>query len=183
MATKRDLQMEIGRYRQAERLLQLGARVPIVADMTRLSSWFLRKLSLEINGEAPRKGQVPNSDQWYLRRKHLLQSSLFCQIHQQLSRLSHDPSDECGLLVDGYAHWREIVVDCGLEPQLTIDRAWWLVKAIKMRSLQPCRCVACQGLFLQSWSRARNNYRCEVCRPEQQRAFSLTKQKAHASSA
>ncbi len=166
MATKRDLQGEIRRYRQAERLLQLGARVPVVADMTRLSSWFLRKLSLEINGQAPRKGQVPNSDQWYLRRKHLLQSSLFCQTYQRLVRIEHASTDECDLLVDGYAQWRTMMVTCGLEPQLSIDRAWWLIKALRMRSLQPCRCVECHGPFLQSWSRARHGFRCESCKAE-----------------
>jgi Flagellar transcriptional activator (FlhC). len=164
MATKRDLQQEMQRYRQAERLLQLGARVPVVVDMTRLSSWFLRKLSLEINGVSPKKGQIPNSDQWYLRRKNLLQSSLFCQIYQKLMQLTDVPTDECTLLMEGYAQWRATIVACGLEPQLSIDRAWWLIKAIKMRSLQPCRCRDCQGQFLQPWSRVRHNFRCESCR-------------------
>lgn len=179
MVTKRDLQQEMYRYRQAERLLQMGARVPVVVDMTRLSSWFLRKLSYEINGVPPKKGQVPNSDQWYLRRKNLLQASLFCQIYQKLTNLTDTPMDECTLLMEGYAQWREVILSCGLVPQLTIDRAWWLIKAIKIRTLQPCRCLDCRGPFLQAWSRVRYNFRCESCRT--QRRSSMTRRQQLAS--
>ncbi|WP_297472654.1 FlhC family transcriptional regulator [Ferrovum sp.] len=168
MATKRDLQQEIRRYRQAERLLELGARVPVVADLTHLSSWFLRKLSLEINGEAPRKGQIPNSDQWYLRRKHLLQSSLFCQIYSRVKNLVGEDEDGCTSLMEGYSQWRDVVLSCGLSPCLTLDRAWWLVKSLEMRHLQQCRCQGCQGLYVQPWSRLRQGYRCEPCRQRRQ---------------
>ncbi|NDU85080.1 MAG: hypothetical protein G3H99_00480 [Ferrovum sp.] len=164
MSTKRDLQQEIFRYRQAEKLLSLGARVPVVMDMTHLSSWFLRKLSLEINGKAPSKGQIPNSDQWYLRRKNLLQSSLFCQIYQRLEKVTEESVDDCTLLVEGYIQWRCWIQSCGLSPQLTLDRAWWLVKSLKIKNLQQCRCLGCQARYLQPWARVRHSYRCPECR-------------------
>jgi hypothetical protein len=40
MATRRNLSNEIRRYRQAEALLALGLRVPLVCEMTRLCNYF-----------------------------------------------------------------------------------------------------------------------------------------------
>ncbi len=165
MSTKRELQVEIRQYRNAERLLSLGARVPIVMEMTRLSSWFLRKLSLEIHGEPPRKGQIPNSDQWYLRRQNHLQASLFCSIHDAFRRhAGHDP-DRCTLLVSAYAHWRQTIEASGTTPVMSVDRAWWLVKSIEIRNLQRSRCRVCRGRFLQVWGKLEKHFVCSECRP------------------
>ncbi|MDE2342752.1 MAG: hypothetical protein KGL63_05065, partial [Betaproteobacteria bacterium] len=151
-------------YRNAEQLFRLGARVPIVAEMTHLSSWFLRKLSLEIRGEAPRKGQIPNSDQWYLRRQNHLQASLFCAIHDSLKRVSHDQADDCTLLVSAYSELGRAVEAAGLPLLMSVDRAWWLLKSLQIRNLQRARCRVCGARYLQPWGKLERNFLCSDCR-------------------
>ena len=164
MSTKRDLQAEMKQFRNAESLLQLGARVPIVMEMTRLSSWFLRKLSREIHGEAPRKGQVPNSDQWYLRRRNNLQASLFCSFYDAMKQSCTPPPDECHLLIHSYRQLQQAVSAAGIRDLMPLDRAWWLVKALKIRSLQRACCQVCQGRYLQPWGRVTRHFICWNCR-------------------
>lgn len=164
MSTKRALQMEIQQYRHAQSLLQLGARVPIVMEMTRLSSWFLRKLSLEIHGEPPRKGQVPNSDLWYLRRRNNLQASLFCSFYDALQQSTVPPMDECHLLIHSYRQLQQALAAAGIGELMPIDRAWWLVKALKIKSLQRACCQACRGRYLQPWGRVTRHFVCWDCR-------------------
>ena len=166
MSTKRALQLEIRQYRNAERLLLLGARVPIVMEMTRLSSWFLRKLSLEIRGEAPRKGQVPNSDQWYLRRQNNLEASLFCATYESLKKVADAGTDECALLVGAYSQVRTAFGAAGVAAGMSIDRAWWLVKSVQIKNLRRARCRVCQGRYLQAWSRLERNFLCWECRQQ-----------------
>ncbi len=166
MSTKRALQAEIQQYRNAERLLLLGARVPIVMEMTRLSSWFLRKLSLEIRGEAPRKGQIPNSDQWYLRRQNNLEASLFCALYDGLKKHPETGMDECALLVAAYSQLRSAFEAAGTAAAMSIDRAWWLIKSLQIKTLRRARCRVCQGRYLQAWSRLERNFLCWDCRQQ-----------------
>ncbi len=166
MSTKRALQTEIQQYRNAERLLQLGARVPIVMEMTRLSSWFLRKLSLEITGEAPRKGQVPNSDQWYLRRHNNLEASLFCAYYDTLKRTLQSDIDDCTLLVASYSQLHNVLEVAGLAAAMSIDRAWWLVKLLQIKTLRRLRCRVCNGSYLQAWGKLEKNFLCWGCRQQ-----------------
>ncbi len=166
MSTKRALQSEIRQYRNAERLLGLGARVPIVMEMTQLSSWFLRKLSLEIRGEAPRKGQIPNSDQWYLRRQNNLEASLFCALYEGLKKHAEAGTDECALLVGAYSQLRTAFTAAGAVTAMSIDRAWWLVKSVQIKNLRRARCRVCQGRYLQAWSRLERSFLCWECRQQ-----------------
>ena len=103
MATRRELSQEIQRYRQAEALLRLGLRVPVVCEMTRLSHWFLRKLALEISGEAPAKGQVPNSELWYLRGRNNLHASLFLSLYRPLQQVADDAVEPAEMLIVAFS--------------------------------------------------------------------------------
>jgi flagellar transcriptional activator FlhC len=163
MATRRELSIEIRRYRQAEALLQLGLRVPLVCEMTRLSHWFLRKLALEVRGEAPSKGQVPNSELWYLRGRNNLHSSLFLALYRPLRQAAGADSDASELLVLAFCRYREIVAAAGLPEVLSPDRAWWLLKSMRIASLKPVVCRECQGRYLMHQGDLGQGYRCVCC--------------------
>ena len=163
MATRRDLSAEIQRYRQAEALLRLGLRVPVVCEMTRLSHWFLRKLALEISGEAPSKGQVPNSELWYLRGRNNLHASLFLALYRPLQAAAGSDHDASELLITAYGRYREIIEVAGLPEVLTPDRAWWLLKSVRIPSLKAVSCRACGGRYLMHQGDLPGAWRCICC--------------------
>jgi flagellar transcriptional activator FlhC len=163
MATKRDLSGEIARYQQARRLFEHGARVPVVFEMTRLSSWFLRKLSREISGVGPRKGQMPNSDAWYVRSRNNLQVSLFMAHYRAIKDSLRDSGDACDLLISAYEQYLRVVHSAQLRPVLGIDRAWWLLKSMQIRNLKLVACVTCGGDYVAYYGDLAKGYVCASC--------------------
>jgi flagellar transcriptional activator FlhC len=164
MATKRELLSEIRRYKQAEQLLSLGARVPVVYEMTRLSNWFLRKLSREICGTGPRKGQMPNSEMWYLRARNNLQASLFMAMYNRMKCTAGEGVDSCELLISAYAHYRAAWESLDARPALSLDRAWWLLKSFKIRNLKLIRCIKCHGNYVAHFGDLDKGFVCHCCR-------------------
>jgi flagellar transcriptional activator FlhC len=164
MSTKRTLKHELHQYGNAIHLLELGARVPIVYEMTHLSNWYLRKLSLEIRGESPRKGQLPNSEIWYLKKQNNLHASLFTVIYDEVLLTAEESADGCHALVDAYRIYCNQMEAAQLNPLLTIDRAWGLVKSLQNKSLKRCRCRQCQGSFVAAHTRLEPQYVCWECR-------------------
>ena len=163
MATKRDLSGEIARYQQARRLFEHGARVPVVFEMTRLSSWFLRKLSREISGVSPRKGQMPNSDAWYVRSRNNLQVSLFMANYRAIKDSPGVSGDACDLLISAYQEYLRVVNSAQIRPVLGIDRAWWLLKSMQIRNLKLVACVTCGGDYVAYYGDLAKGYVCASC--------------------
>lgn len=166
MSTKRTLKSELHQYGNAVHLLELGARVPVVYEMTHLSNWYLRKLSLEIRGESPRKGQLPNSDVWYLRKQNNLHASLFTILYDRLRSQWGVDSDPCHCLVATYRVYCHHMEAAELSPQLTVDRAWSLVKLLQKNGLKRCHCRHCRGSFVTSSSKLEHQYLCWDCRED-----------------
>ena len=182
MATRRDLSSEIRRYRQAQALLELGLRVPVVCEMTRLSHWFLRKLAVEIHGAGPAKGQVPNSELWYLRGRNNLHASLFLALYRPL-RATADPGVESAdLLIAAFQRYRDVVEAAGLPEILSPDRAWWLLKSLRIPTLKRVVCHGCGGLFLMHHGDLEQRYRCVCCLTRKSRPQPMTPAPAPAAS-
>jgi flagellar transcriptional activator FlhC len=163
MATRRDLSAEIRRYRQAQALLELGLRVPVVCEMTRLSHWFLRKLALEIRGTAPAKGQVPNSELWYLKGRNNLHASLFLALYRPLQAAAEPDTEAADLLVLAYRRYREVIAAAGLPEILSPDRAWWLLKSLRVPTLKRVVCRECGGIYLMHHGDLATGFRCVCC--------------------
>ncbi len=163
MATRRDVSAEIRRYRQAQSLLELGLRVPVVCEMTRLSHWFLRKLALEIHGAAPAKGQVPNSELWYLKGRNNLHASLFLALHRSLRVVAESDIEAADLLILAYRRYREVIGAAGLPEILSPDRAWWLLKSLRVPSLKRVACRDCGGVYLMHHGDLGHGFRCVCC--------------------
>jgi len=163
MATRRDVSTEIQRYRQAQALLELGLRVPVVCEMTRLSHWFLRKLALQIHGAAPAKGQVPNSELWYLKGRNNLHASLFLALYRPLLAAAEPGVEAADLLILAYRRYREVIAAAGLPEILSPDRAWWLLKSLRVPTLKRVICRECGGAFLMHHGDLGQGFRCVCC--------------------
>ncbi|MDE3010480.1 MAG: hypothetical protein KGI67_06285 [Pseudomonadota bacterium] len=163
MATRRNVSAEIRRYRQAQALLELGLRVPVVCEMTRLSHWFLRKLSQEIRGTSPAKGQVPNSELWYLRGRNNLHASLFLALYRPIAARAEAGTEAPDLLILAFRRYREVVAAAGLPEILSPDRAWWLLKSLRVPTLKRVRCRECGGVYLMHHGDLGTGFRCVCC--------------------
>ena len=166
MATRRDLIGQMHSLSHAVRLLKLGLRVPLVCEMTRLSDWFIRKLAIEACGEAPSKGQLPNSELWYLRGRNNLHASLFISLYFSLKRSAGEgmePLLAARLLIKSFEQYRTVVEVAGLPEIMTPDRAWWLMKSLTIPQLKRAQCIDCEGYYLVHVGDLVPFHRCHRC--------------------
>jgi flagellar transcriptional activator FlhC len=163
VATRRDLIVHMHSIDHAVNLLKLGLRVPMVCEMTRLSGWFIRKLAIEACAEKPPKGQVPNSELWYLRGRNNLHASLFASFYLTLKQGAGIRAEASVLLVKAFQQYRTVMEEAGLPEVLTPDRAWWLIKSLTIPQLKRERCLDCQGHYLVHVGDLVKNHRCARC--------------------
>jgi flagellar transcriptional activator FlhC len=150
-------------FENAVNLLKLGLRVPMVCEMTRLSGWFIRKLALETCGEPPPKGQVPNSELWYLRGRNNLHASLFAAFYIALKKRSDQNVEASTLLIKSFKQYREVIELAGLPEVMTPDRAWWLIKSLTIPILTRAQCRQCEGYYLVHVGDLVPTHRCMRC--------------------
>ncbi|MBU6468457.1 MAG: hypothetical protein KGN31_08155 [Betaproteobacteria bacterium] len=160
MATNRDLQTELGRYQYVQELFSVGARVPVVSELTDISPWLLRKFYLDSTGEHPSRGPIPSSLDWYLVGTNQLQSSLFLQYYMSVNDRDHDL--RIANLLLAYRLWSSSWQHTGLKKTLTFDRAWWLIKLLDSEQLKAQCCRVCRSLFVVG-TRRMGTYRCSAC--------------------
>ncbi|MDE1891972.1 MAG: hypothetical protein KGI88_05030 [Betaproteobacteria bacterium] len=160
MASNRELNNEIGRYQIAQQLFSVGARVPIVRELTQLSPWMLRKFYVDTTGEKPSRGPIPSSVEWYLTGINHLQSSLFLQYYLSVQE---DPIElNVNDLLLAYRLWRSSWALTQLKSTLSFDRAWWLIKLIRSDLIKGQSCRVCRGIYVVGLKRL-GTYRCPRC--------------------
>lgn len=69
-------------------LINLGARLQVLQEETKLSRERLLKLYKEVKGESPSKGMLPYSTDWFMSWLPNIHSSLFMDIYQYLNKHS-----------------------------------------------------------------------------------------------
>src|SRR5215217_4199619 len=103
---------------RAVALIQLGARLQVLESETDLSYERLLRLYKEVAGKSPSKGQLPFSTDWFMTWQP--------NIHEYLNKVAE--LDEIDTVIKAYKLYLEQVGAQELEPQLSITRAWRLVK-------------------------------------------------------
>ena len=131
---------------QAVTLMQLGARRSVIEAETGLSGDRLTRLFREVTGQAPSRGQLPHSPEWFLGRRVAMQVALFDAWHRRLTV-------QCGAtglqaLVRAYRFYLEELQRLGQAPQLDFTRAWSLQRFVTTGLLVHQRCVHCGLLHL-----------------------------------
>ena len=137
--------------RQVERavaLIQLGARLQVLESETDLSYERLLRLYKEVAGRSPSKGQLPFSTEWFLTWQPNIHASLFQNIYEYLTKVS--AMEDIDAIMAAYRLYTEQIAACGMEPLLSITRAWRLVKFIDNHMLSMTRCSKCGGHFVLS---------------------------------
>ena len=155
--------------RQVERavaLIQLGARLQVLESETDLSYERLLRLYKEVAGKSPSKGQLPFSTDWFLTWQPNIHASLFLNTYEYLSKVSKvSELDDIDAVMKAYRLYTEQIAACGVEPLLSITRAWRLVKFVDNNMLGRTKCSKCGGHFVtEAYANARH-FECGLCTP------------------
>lgn len=151
---------------RAVELIKLGARMAVLEAETNLSHERLVRLYREVTGESPSKGQLPYSTDWFISWQPNIHSSLFMNIHENLDKTS--ALESVDLLIKAWQLYCEESRIMGVEPQLSITRAWRLVKFVDSDMLCLTRCSHCNGQFVthtHEWDNRYKPFVCGLCEP------------------
>jgi flagellar transcriptional activator FlhC len=148
---------------QAVALIELGARLQVLESETGLSHDRLLRLYKEVAGRSPPKGQLPFSTDWFLSWQPNIHASLFLNIHRYLDKTS--ALDSIDAITKAYRLYLEQVHASGVEPLLSITRAWRLCKFVDNRMLDLTACSRCAGRFVTEPHENARQFVCGLCEP------------------
>ena len=152
--------------KQVERavaLIQLGARLQVLESETNLSYERLLRLYKEVAGKSPSKGQLPFSTDWFLTWQPNIHASLFLNTYEYLNKVS--ALEDIDAIMKAYRLYNEQITSCGVEPLLTITRAWRLVKFVDNHMLAMTKCCKCGGHFVSEPYENSRHFECGLCTP------------------
>ena len=162
MATKSVLN-DSKQVERAVALIQLGARLQVLESETDLSYERLLRLYKEVAGRSPSKGQLPFSTEWFLTWQPNIHASLFLNIHEYLNKTCE--LEDIDTIIKAYKLYGEQMSACGLEPLLSVTRAWRLVKFVDNHMLAMTRCSCCGGHFVTERYENVRHFVCGLCEP------------------
>ena len=147
----------------AVELIQLGARLQVLEDATDMSYERLLRLYKEVAGKSPSKGQLPFSTDWFMTWQPNIHASLFLNIHEYLNKVA--ALEEIDVVIKAYKLYMEQVGAQGIEPLLSITRAWRLVKFVDNGMLTMTKCSCCGGHFVTHPHEVARHFTCGLCNP------------------
>ena len=148
---------------RAVTLIQLGARLQVLESETDLSYERLLRLYKEVAGHSPSKGQLPFSTDWFMTWQPNIHASLFVNIHEYLNKVAE--LDDIDTVIKAYRLYLEQTQSQGLEPMLSVTRAWRLVKFMDNGMLSTTKCSKCGGHFVTHPHEIAKHYVCGLCCP------------------
>lgn len=156
----------VGEARQIERaitLIQLGARLQVLKSETSLSQARLLQLYKEVAGRSPSKGQLPFSVDWFMTWQANIHASLFLNLYEYLNKSSE--LEAIDGIIKAYRLYLEQMRLQALTPQLSVTRAWTLVKFLDNNMVQMTPCNSCGGHFVTHPYEEARHFTCGLCNP------------------
>jgi flagellar transcriptional activator FlhC len=148
---------------RAIRMIQLGARLQMLQAETELPYERLLKLYKEVAGKSPSKGQLPFSADWFMTWQPNIHSSLFYNIHSYLQKTT--ALDDAESIIKAYELYCAEVGSYGVEPLLSITRAWRLVRFVDSGLVTAMKCSRCGGHFINHPFEIQEKFVCGLCEP------------------
>jgi flagellar transcriptional activator FlhC len=145
----------------ATELIHLGARLQMLEAETHLSRERLLKLYREVKGVSPPKGMLPFSTDWFLTWQPNIHASLFMSFHRFLQ--DHAGVHGVEAIIKAYRMYLEHIQHHGMEPVLSITRAWTLVRFLDANMLKYAKCRCCGGQFVVDAFDLTANFVCGLC--------------------
>lgn len=154
----------------AAELIRLGARMQMLESMTPMPREKLLRLYKEIRGEAPPRGMLPFSTEWFLEWQPAMHSALYLTHRNEVRKLAGSAEATPGAanalwhMPIAYRVYLESVKACGLDPVLTLTRAWSLERFLSSRMLKEVGCKKCGGVFLGHAHDFDRGFICGLCK-------------------
>lgn len=146
---------------RARALIDLGARLQVLESETSLSRERLLRLYKELRGKSPPKGMLPFSTDWFVTWMPNVHSSLFMTMYQHLIKATElEPIDA---IVRAYRLYLEQCAAQDLTVELSITRAWRLVRFFDAGMLRLAECTCCHGRFVVRDYDLTRHYVCGLC--------------------
>ena len=162
MATK-SVVLEVKEITLAIELIELGARLQLLEAETSLSRDRLIKLYKELKGVSPPKGMLPFSTDWFMTWQPNIHSSLFYNIYRFMAE--HGGRESIQSIVKSYRLYLEHTMLNADEAQLSLTRAWTLVRFFESGLLQLTACTRCGGQFVAHAHDPQHAFVCGLCQP------------------
>jgi flagellar transcriptional activator FlhC len=163
MARTKSILTETKQIERAVTLINLGARLQVLESETDLSYERLLRLYKEVAGRSPSKGQLPFSTDWFMTWQPNIHASLFLNIHEYLNKAA--ALEEIDTVIKAYQLYLEHMQSEGLDPLLSVTRAWRLVKFVDNGMLTMTPCSKCGGHFVTHPHEIARHYVCGLCNP------------------
>lgn len=163
MVSKKSVISDADCVQKAIRLVELGARLQVIqTEFSGLSRDRCMSIYREVKGEAPQKGPLPFSTEWFLFRAPNAHASLFMSIHAQLAA-SNSQLDKVDHLIAAYTLYLSTVQAIENPPLLSITRAWSLHRHVASGVLRTMECTACLGNFVVDPYDVAGKFVCSLC--------------------
>ena len=159
----------------AEKLIQLGARPPIVSQLCHLT----RKQSIAffktVQGQAPKQGMLPHDHQWAIRSAfNNIHASLFLSMIEDIRHRLSTPNLDATLLVAAYEIYSNVASRILADRQyiqsrssqhypLDINRAWYLISLLSAGDLVFILCERCRARYLGMIHSDATFSQCPIC--------------------
>ena len=163
MSRVKSILTEARQIERAVTLIKLGARLQVLESETDLSYERLLRLYKEVSGRSPSKGQLPFSTDWFMTWQPNIHASLFLNIHEYLNKAA--AMEEIDTVIKAYQLYLEQTEAQGLEPLLSVTRAWRLVKFVDNGMLTLTKCTKCNGNFVTHPHEMARHFVCGLCNP------------------
>ncbi len=173
MTRTKSILTEARQIERAVTLIHLGARLQVLESETDLSYERLLRLYKEVAGKSPSKGQLPFSTDWFMTWQPNIHASLFLNTHEYLNKVA--ALEEIDTVIKAYQLYLEQMQSEGLEPLLSVTRAWRLVKFVDNGMLTMTFvdngmltmtiCSKCGGHFVTHPHEIARHYVCGLCNP------------------
>jgi len=159
----RSLLAENRQIQRAIELIHLGARLQVLESETDLPYERLLRLYKEVAGRSPSKGQLPFSTDWFITWQPNIHASLFLNIYEYLQKSTDIESIDA--IAKAFRLYRDEVTAHGVEPLLSVTRAWRLVRFVDSGMLCLTRCRRCTGHFVNHTYELDREFTCGLCAP------------------
>lgn len=146
----------------AHQLINLGARIAVVTNLTRMPAKKLRRLYREWTDKDPVPGHLPSDASYYTQDLiKSLHSSVFLALYRYYTTLKPMETYGPDLLIQTYraylAHF-DITID---EAVIDINRAWYMLRAYRCGQIVSQNCRWCKSNYVVSTAYSRQG--CPVC--------------------